>query len=317
MQNIIVTGGAGFIGSHTCERLLSMGKRVTALDNFDNFYSADAKRANIAKALQDANFNLVVGDIRDTELVERAFIENSADAIIHLAARAGVRPSIEQPMLYQDVNVGGTVSVLEAARKAGVKTIIFASSSSVYGGNKKLPFSEEDAVDCQVSPYGATKKSGELLCYVYHHLYSMNIACLRFFTVFGPRQRPDLAIHKFVRLILAGKPIPFFGDGSTGRDYTFIEDIVDGIIASLEKSYPYEIFNLGGSNPVSLAEMVETIERVLGKKAEIERLPEQPGDMRYTYADVSKAERLLGYKPKVSFEEGIRRFVEWHFSQEG
>ena len=316
METILVTGGAGFIGSHTSERLLAAGKRVVCVDNFDEFYPVEVKRANIADCLRNPGYSLVVGDIRDEKLMAAAVKDNEVEAIIHLAARAGVRPSIEQPILYQDVNIGGTVSVLEAARKAGVKTVLFASSSSVYGGNTKLPFSEDDPVDHQVSPYGATKKAGELLCYVYHHLYGLNITCLRYFTVFGPRQRPDLAIHKFVKAMLAGETIPMFGDGSSGRDYTFIDDIVDGLMAALAKSYPYEIINLGGSHPVSLKELIETIERVLGRKAEIEQLPEQPGDMRYTYADVSKAERLLGYKPKVGIEEGIRRFAEWYKSRQ-
>jgi UDP-glucuronate 4-epimerase len=306
----IVTGAAGFIGSHLCERLLKEGWTVVGIDNFDNFYDPKIKRSNIKNCLQNKQFRLVEGDIRDAASMNKTAGEG-ADVIVHLAARAGVRPSIELPALYADVNVNGTVSMLEAARKAGIKKFVFGSSSSVYGNNTKVPFSEDDNVDFPISPYAATKKAGELICHTYHHLYGIAITCLRFFTVYGPRQRPDLAIHKFTRLIEDGKPIPVYGDGSMMRDFTYIDDIIDGTIAAINKCAGYNIYNLGESRPVKVNDLIGEIEKSLGKKAVIERLPLQPGDVVRTYADVTKARRDLGYTPNTQISEGLKRFVEW------
>ena len=305
----MVTGAAGFIGSHLCEKLLAEGEQVIGLDNFDPFYDPDIKRANLAEVMKSGAFTLVEGDIRDSKCVEE--ILSGVDMIVHLAAKAGVRPSIADPQTYQDVNVHGTQVLLEAARNYGVKNFIFGSSSSVYGNNKKVPFAETDNVDYPISPYAATKKAGELICYTYHHLYEMDINCLRFFTVYGPRQRPDLAIHKFARLIEAGKPIPVFGDGSMRRDFTYIDDIIQGIRGAMEQCQGYEIYNLGESRPVRLDELIEKLEEALGKKAIIERQPLQPGDVEQTYADVSKAEKKLGYRPQTEIEEGLKQFVTW------
>jgi len=305
----LVTGAAGFIGSHLCEKLLAEGEQVIGLDNFDPFYDPDIKRANLAEVMKSGAFTLVEGDIRDSKCVEE--ILSGVDMIVHLAAKAGVRPSIADPQTYQDVNVHGTQVLLEAARNYGVKNFIFGSSSSVYGNNKKVPFAETDNVDYPISPYAATKKAGELICYTYHHLYEMDINCLRFFTVYGPRQRPDLAIHKFARLIEAGKPIPVFGDGSMRRDFTYIDDIIQGIRGAMEQCQGYEIYNLGESRPVRLDELIEKLEEALGKKAIIERQPLQPGDVEQTYADVSKAEKKLGYRPQTEIEEGLKQFVTW------
>ena len=305
----MVTGAAGFIGSHLCEKLLAEGEQVIGLDNFDPFYDPDIKRANLAEVMKSGAFTLVEGDIRDSKCVEE--ILSGVDMIVHLAAKAGVRPSIADPQTYQDVNVHGTQVLLEAARNYGVKKFIFGSSSSVYGNNKKVPFAETDNVDYPISPYAATKKAGELICYTYHHLYEMDINCLRFFTVYGPRQRPDLAIHKFARLIEAGKPIPVFGDGSMRRDFTYIDDIIQGIRGAMEQCQGYEIYNLGESRPVRLDELIEKLEEALGKKAIIERQPLQPGDVEQTYADVSKAEKKLGYRPQTEIEEGLKQFVTW------
>lgn len=308
-KRILVTGAAGFIGSHLCEKLLAEGEQVIGLDNFDPFYDPDIKRANLAEVMKSGAFTLVEGDIRDSKCVEE--ILSGVDMIVHLAAKAGVRPSIADPQTYQDVNVHGTQVLLEAARNYGVKNFIFGSSSSVYGNNKKVPFAETDNVDYPISPYAATKKAGELICYTYHHLYEMDINCLRFFTVYGPRQRPDLAIHKFARLIEAGKPIPVFGDGSMRRDFTYIDDIIQGIRGAMEQCQGYEIYNLGESRPVRLDELIEKLEEALGKKAIIERQPLQPGDVEQTYADVSKAEKKLGYRPQTEIEEGLKQFVTW------
>jgi len=277
MQTILVTGAAGFIGSHLCERLLADGRRVVGLDSFDSFYDPKIKRANIAGCLTNSNFRLVEGDIRDAEVVAAAL--KGCDLVVHLAARAGVRPSIEDPLLYQDVNVRGTNVILETMRKLGMKKLVFASSSSVYGNIKKVPFSETDVVDNPISPYAATKKAGELICHAYHHLFGMDITCLRFFTVYGARQRPDLAIHKFAKLILAGKSIPVFGDGSMMRDHTYIDDIIAGVVAAIDHCGGYKIYNLGESRPVLLSDLIAVIERAVGKKAMIERLPLQPGDV--------------------------------------
>ncbi len=310
-MKILVTGAAGFIGSHLCERLLTDGAEVVGLDNFDEFYSPAIKRSNIAECLEHKSFTLIEGDIRDVECVAGVLSRSDINTIVHLAARAGVRPSIEQPLLYQDVNINGTMVLLEAAKEYGIRKFIFASSSSVYGNNKKVPFAETDNVDFPISPYAATKKAGELICHTYHHLYDMDIMCLRFFTVYGPRQRPDLAIHKFARLIEADKPIPVFGDGSMRRDFTYIDDIIQGVMGAIEHCEGYEIYNLGESRPVRLDELIGEIEKALGKKAIINRQPVQPGDVIQTYADVAKAKAKLGYNPQTDIAEGLRIFVEW------
>ncbi|HEU4753145.1 MAG TPA: GDP-mannose 4,6-dehydratase [Armatimonadota bacterium] len=311
MATVLVTGAAGFIGSHVTERLLGRGDTVIGLDNFDPFYPRALKERNLQPALSHAQFRFVEGDLKDAGTLTALFAEHRPERIIHLAAKAGVRPSIQNPAAYVEANVHGTVNLLTACERHPVEHFVFASSSSVYGDAARVPFSETDRTDEPASPYAATKKAGEVLLFTYHRLLRMPVTCLRFFTVIGPRQRPDLAINKFVRLIEAGEPIPFFGDGSTSRDYTYIDDTVDGILAALDHPSGYEIYNLGRSNPVSLTEMVRTIERVTGKTAIPDRQPDQPGDVRATYADVSKAAARLGYEPKVSFEEGIRRFVEW------
>ncbi len=311
-MRVLVTGGAGFIGSHLLDRLVEGGGRAVCLDNFDDLYSPQVKRANIADALASGRVDLVEGDIRDAELCRSLLARDDVRAVVHLAARAGVRPSIEQPALYQQVNCEGTVNLLEAARLAdGVEKFIFGSSSSVYGINSKVPFSEDDPITQPISPYAATKRAGELLCHVYHHLYGLPVVCLRFFTVYGPRQRPDLAIHKFTRLIANGEPIPVYGDGTSRRDYTYYSDVVDGIMAALEAPLDFEIINLGNSEPVELHRLIELIEECLGKQARIERLPDQPGDVPVTYADISKARRLLGYEPRFPIGQGIADFVEW------
>jgi len=316
-MKILVTGAAGFIGSHLCERLLTDGAEVVGLDNFDEFYSPAIKRSNIAECLEHKSFSLIEGDIRDVECVAGVLSRNNINTIVHLAARAGVRPSIEQPLLYQDVNINGTMVLLEAAKEYGIRKFIFASSSSVYGNNKKVPFSETDNVDYPISPYAATKKAGELICHTYHHLYDMDIMCLRFFTVYGPRQRPDLAIHKFARLIEAGEPIPVFGDGSMRRDFTYIDDIIQGVMGAIEHCEGYEIYNLGESRPVRLDELIGEIEKALGKKAIINRQPVQPGDVVQTYADVAKAKAKLGYNPQTDISEGLNKFVAWLRSRSG
>jgi len=312
MASILVTGGAGFIGSHLVEALLSEGREVIVLDNFDDFYLPEVKRNNLEPFSRIPGFSLVEGDIRDEETVERVFTKQAIGVVVHLAARAGVRPSIQQPLLYNDVNVIGTAMLLEACRRHGIGKFIFGSSSSVYGNNTKVPFSEKDDVDMPISPYAATKRAGELLCATYHALYQLNVYCLRFFTVYGPRQRPEMAIHKFTRLIDRGLPVPRFGDGTSRRDYTFVTDIVAGVLRAIERVQGYEILNLGGSRTISLADLIALLEKHLGKKALIEADSDQPGDVRATWADVSKAQRLLGYDPKTSVEEGVARFVEWY-----
>jgi UDP-glucuronate 4-epimerase len=311
-MNFLVTGGAGFIGSHVCERLLRDGHSVWAFDDLNDFYDPQLKRKNIREIQSLAKpFEFVHGDITDAAALDEIFSSVKFDQVIHLAARAGVRPSLEQPALYQRVNVEGTVNVLEAARKSGVKKIIIASSSSVYGVNSKVPFSESDPIFSAISPYAASKLACEALGHVYHHIYKMDVTMLRFFTVYGPRQRPDLAIRKFATLINSGKPIPVFGDGNTARDYTFISDIVDGIIAATKKEFGFEIFNLGESETVSLNRMIELLEIALGKKAIIDRKPFQPGDVPVTFADISKTREKLGYNPCVKFGQGIKLFAEW------
>jgi UDP-glucuronate 4-epimerase len=312
-MNFLVTGGAGFIGSHVCERLLQAGHAVWALDDLNPFYSPAIKRRNLEEIAEAGKrFTFIEGDLGDVPALQGLFRTGRFDQVIHLAARAGVRPSLEEPELYQRVNVSGTVNILEAARLAGVKKITMASSSSVYGVNKKVPFAEDDPVFSAISPYAASKLACEALGHVYHYVYGMDVAMLRFFTAYGPRQRPDLAIHKFCKLIAAGKPIPVFGEAEkTARDYTFISDIVDGMMACTEKQFGFEIFNLGESQTVTLARLVELLEKSLGKKAIIERHPAQPGDVPVTFADITKSRKHLGYAPKVKIEEGIPLFVEW------
>lgn len=308
---ILVTGAAGFIGSHLCQRLLAGGEGVIGLDNFDPFYDVGVKRANVEECEKCEGFEFLEGDIRDAEFVEGTLKNYEIDAVVHLAAKAGVRGSIEDPVGYADVNVNGTVVMLEVARKRGIDKFVFASSSSVYGNNEKVPFCESDNVDFPISPYAATKKAGELICHTYHHLYGMNIMCLRFFTVYGPRQRPDLAIHKFARLIEAGEAIPVFGDGSMRRDHTYIDDIIDGVVAAMGACEGFEIYNLGNSTPIRLDELIGEIEKALGKKAIINRLPLQSGDVKQTYADITKAKRGLGYTPQRNLSTGLGDFVEW------
>ena len=311
-MNFLVTGGAGFIGSHVCERLLHDGHRVWAFDDLNNFYDPQFKQRNLREIQSLAkSFEFVHGDIADRAALDEIFSSVKFDQVIHLAARAGVRPSLADPALYQRVNVEGTVNVLEAARKNGVKKIIIASSSSVYGVNSKVPFSESDPIFSAISPYAASKLACEALGHTWHHIYKMDVAMLRFFTVYGPRQRPDLAIYKFAKLMTAGKPIPVFGDGSAARDYTFITDTLDGIIACTRKEFGFEIFNLGESQIVSLAKMIELLEDALGKTGVIDRQPLQPGDVPFTFADISKARAELGYNPQMKFEQGIKLFAEW------
>lgn len=314
-MRILVTGAGGFIGSHLCEKLLSQQHDVTALDNFDPFYERSTKCNNIAACLQQQRFRLIEADIRDADSVQSVLEQDRIECIVHLAAKAGVRPSIEDPLGYQDVNITGTMVLLEAARQHNIEKFIFASSSSVYGNNEKVPFVETDNVDFPISPYAATKKAGELLCHTYHHLFGMHITCLRFFTVYGPRQRPDLAIHKFARLIRDDQPIPVFGDGSMMRDFTYIDDILQGVLASIDKCSGYEIYNLGESSPVRLDNLINEIEKALGKKARINRLPEQPGDVRQTYADVTKAREKLGYQPTTQIQTGLTKFAQWFDQQ--
>jgi UDP-glucuronate 4-epimerase len=312
---VLVTGAAGFIGSHLTDALLQRGEAVVGLDNFDDFYDESIKRGNLAGAMDHEGFTLAEGDIRDPLFLQA--LPDGIHAIVHLAARAGVRPSIEQPVLYSDVNLMGTSELLALAREREMGAFVFASSSSVYGNNEKVPFSEDDAVDHPISPYAATKKSGELLCHAAAHLDAITMACLRFFTVYGPRQRPDLAIHKFARILRDGGEIPMFGDGTTSRDYTYIDDILAGVTAALDwvvqrsGQGAYEIINLGESRTVTLTEMIQVIGEEMGKEPSIRRLPMQPGDVRRTFADVSKARRVLGYEPSVDFPDGIRRFLAW------
>jgi UDP-glucuronate 4-epimerase len=314
---ILVTGGAGFIGSHLVERLLARGSRVVALDNFDAFYPAEVKRRNLAGASGHADFRLVEGDIRDASALDLALAGEGVGAVVHLAARAGVRPSIAEPALYASVNLEGTVAVLEACRRHAVPTLLFGSSSSVYGNNAKVPFAEDDPVDRPISPYAATKRGGELLAHTYHHLFGLRVACLRFFTVFGPRQRPDLAIHAFARLLAEGRPLPIFGDGSSGRDYTYVDDVVDGVLRALERTTSFHVWNLGGSHPVLLRELVDRLASGLGVPARLEHRPMPPGDVDRTWADVSRARAELGWTPSVGFDEGIERFLSWFRSERG
>src|SRR5881392_915389 len=309
-MRIMVTGGAGFIGSHLAEKLLAVGHEVVILDDFNDFYDPQIKHANIAGFAKDLTVCRV--DLRENDSVRTVFRREKVDAVVHLAARAGVRPSIQSPRLYYDTNVGGTLHLLEAARVTGVQRFIFASSSSVYGASKTIPFSEEEHLTQTLSPYGATKIAGEFLCSTYSHLYRMRLIALRYFTVYGPRQRPDLAIHQFTRRILVGQPIDQFGDGTTRRDYTYIDDVIQGTMAALNyDGSPFDIFNLGESETIQLKDLISAIEKALGKKAKVNRLPEQPGDMPLTCADISKARKLLGYNPATPFTDGLPRFVDW------
>ena len=344
MKIYLITGGAGFIGSTVVEKLLKQGNKVIVVDNFNDFYDYNRKIRNILEATENykkvneisenlskgekienlkrivnsKNFVLEYVDIRDMKKMDKIFSEYKIDLVFNPAAMAGVRPSLLDPMLYEEVNIKGYMNLLELCKKYGAKKFLQASSSSVYGNNKKVPFKETDIVDFAISPYAATKKSGEIIGHVYHKLYNIDMIQLRFFTVYGPKQRPDLAIHKFTKMVLAGEPIPFYGDGNTKRDYTYIDDIVDGILKSIDYLFKnqdvYEIFNLGESHVVSLKEMVETVEKVLGKKAVLDKQPMQLGDVEKTYADISKAKEILGYDPKTNFEDGIKKFVEWYMN---
>ena len=325
-MKVIVTGGAGFIGGHLCRRLLDEGHAVWAVDNFDPFYDPAPKRATVAELARCPAFRLVEADVCEPDAVRAALAAaglgtGEADVLVHLAARAGVRPSIQQPLLYSRINVEGTAATLELARVMEIPGYVFGSSSSVYGNAATVPFHEDDPAAAPVSPYAATKRAGELLCHAHNHLYGTAVVCLRFFTVYGPRQRPDLAIHKFARLMAAGRPVPFFGDGSTERDYTWVDDIVQGVEASVRyaRANPgaFEIFNLGESQTVSLRGLVELLAEALGVEPVLDRLPPQPGDVVRTCADVSRARRMLGYAPSVPIQEGIPRFVEWFRAANG
>lgn len=314
---ILVTGGAGFIGSHLVGRLLSQGNRVVVLDNFNDFYNPKVKRQNIEEIKEEfrqGELEVIEGDLRDAELVDRLFADYQFDLVHHLAAMAGVRASIENPAAYFEVNVLGTVNLLESAVKCGKPPIVFASSSSVYGGSKKIPFREDNPVSRPISPYAASKKAAELACHTYHHLHRLDITCLRFFTVYGPRQRPEMAIHRFTRHLTEGRPIPMFGDGSTSRDYTYIDDVVDGAVAAGERCNGFAVINLGNSSPVELRRLIDILGRTLKVDPTIEDLPMPPGDVPRTWADITLAEKELGYKPSVQIEDGIERFVEWFYS---
>jgi UDP-glucuronate 4-epimerase len=317
-RRILLTGGAGFIGSHVAEELIRRGAKLSIVDNLDNFYALSRKRLSLREIQNTGTYDFFEADVRDMDALRKVAECVQPEIVIHLAARAGVRPSIEQPALYESVNVAGTVNVLEIAREFKAQRLIFGSSSSVYGITNTVPFCEDDPKTRPISPYAATKLAAELMCYTYAHLYGLTTLCLRFFTVYGPRQRPDLAIHKFTALIEAGKPIPVYGDGSMGRDYTYVDDIVSGVVASLEYAprpkLPFEVFNLGNSHPVRLQELIAQLEAATGKKAQQERLPDQPGDVPITWANIDKAKRLLGYSPKTSMEQGLRNFVAWYRS---
>jgi UDP-glucuronate 4-epimerase len=331
-ERILLTGGAGFIGSHLAEAILKRGSHLSIVDCMDDFYSPSWKEANLDAIRKTGEFDFYNLDICDREALSKAVAQARPDVVIHLAARAGVRPSIEQPSLYEQVNIAGTVNLLELCRKNKVKKFVFGSSSSVYGASSHAPFSEDQQELRPISPYAATKLSGEMLCYTYAHLYRLPSICLRFFTVYGPRQRPDLAIHKFTALIEAGKPVPVFGDGGSGRDFTFVDDIVAGILASVDypmsasatngngnghaNAVPFEVFNLGNSHPIKLRDLVSMLEEVIGREAIRETHPFQPGDVPLTWADVSKANRLLGYKPATDLKEGLAQFVQWYRSSD-
>lgn len=314
-MRIFVTGAAGFIGSSVCDRLLADGHRVLGIDNFNAFYDPVVKARNIAEAERHPHFECIRGDICDGGTLADAFARFRPERVIHLAAWAGVRPSIEHPAIYQKVNLEGTLTLLEQCRLAGIDRLVFASSSSVYGARKAVPFREDDPVDNPISPYAATKKAGELLCYTWHHLHGLHTHCLRFFTVYGPRQRPEMAIHKFARLIEAGQPLTLFGDGQSSRDYTYIDDIVDGVVASVERVEGYRIYNLGESETTTLVDLVEHLGRALGRTPQVRFAPMQPGDVPRTFADIDRARAELGYAPRVKIAEGIQRFAAWFEAQ--
>ncbi len=311
MAKILVTGGAGFIGSHLSETLLRQGHEVICLDNFNDYYDSRIKRNNISVLQEESKYALIEGDILNLNLLRQIFADYRFDIVVHLAARAGVRPSIREPLLYQQVNVEGTTNLLEMAKEFRTQKFIFGSSSSVYGENKKVPFSESDPVDHPISPYASTKKACELICYTYHHLYDIPTTCLRFFTVYGPRQRPDMAIHKFTQAIDAGERITMFGDGGSRRDYTYITDIIEGICKSIEFCSDYHIYNLGESKTIELRELIQLIAKCLEKEPTIQKLEMQPGDVPITFADITKAKSEISYHPKVNIEQGITKFVEW------
>lgn len=311
-MNILVTGGAGFIGSHLCEKLINLGFKVICIDNFDDFYKPAIKENNISKIINDSNFKLYRADICNLEQIDEIFSKNNIELVIHLAAKAGVRPSIKDPLLYEKVNVTGTVNLLECCKNHNISKLIFASSSSVYGGNKKIPFSEDDNVDYPISPYAATKKAGELICHTYHSLYKISVFCFRFFTVYGPRQRPEMAIHKFTRQILNGERIEIYGNGSSSRDYTYIDDIISGVAGSLDKINGFEVINLGNSNSVKLISLVGLIEDITGSKAKLKFVESQPGDVFMTYADIGKAKKMLKYSPETNIKDGLIKFTEWY-----
>lgn len=316
-MKILLTGGAGFIGSHLAEHLIGRGDSVLILDNLNDYYDPAIKVGNLSAAVKSPLTTFINGDILDVRLLDRIFGERQFDVIVHLAARAGVRPSLEQPLLYEEVNCRGTLNLLEQARKHNIRRFVFASSSSVYGNVQEVPFREDARVDRPVSPYAATKAAGELYCHNYFHLYKISSTALRFFTVYGPRQRPDMAIHKFTALIDSGKPVPFYGDGSTERDYTYYSDIVAGIVASIDRDLGFEIFNLGESRTTKLSTLVSLIEESLGRKAVLNRLPMQQGDVVMTCADITKARKLLDYNPSTQVETGVKKFVEWYKARKG
>lgn len=325
-MQFLVTGGAGFIGSHLSQELMKRGDSIISIDNFNDYYDVKLKESNYRCVLKSSTFynayyKMYRGDIRDKKLIETIFKENTIDGVISLAANAGVRPSIDDPLYYVDVNLMGLTNILEGMRLNNCKSIVFISSSSVYGNNKKVPFSEKDSVDKPISPYAATKKAGELLCYTYHSLFNISVACLRYFTVYGPRQRPDLAINKFTKRLMNDEPIEMYGDGSTSRDYTYVSDIVNGTILALDyickNNKVYEIFNLGGSNPISLIELIQVISITVGKTPKINQLPMQPGDVNITYSDYSHAKKILGYEPKINIREGIQMFYNWNIENGG
>ncbi len=312
MKKILVTGGAGFIGSHIIKKLMDRGDGVVCVDDFNDYYDPSLKRDRISKFLKDYSFPVEIVDIANFTMLKKVFQKNKFDAICHLAARAGVRYSIDNPYIYQKTNVEGTLNMLDLAKEFGIKNFIFASSSSVYGGNKKIPFSETDTVDHPISMYAATKKATEVMAHVYHHLYQMNCTGLRFFTVYGPWGRPDMALFKFTKSILANKPIDVFNHGDHHRDFTYIDDIVRGVVAAIDKSYPYEIINLGNSRTESLTDFIATIEKCLGIKAKKNMLPMQKGDVHKTHADTTKAKKLLGFQPTTNIDVGIRNFINWY-----
>lgn len=316
MQKILITGGAGFIGSHATASLLKKGYHIVCIDNFDPFYDEQVKKINIKNFLGNPNYKFYKDDIRKIDRLNQIFQKGKIDKIIHLAAKAGVRPSLENPKAYEETNIGGTLNLLELARKYSIKQFIFGSSSSVYGNNKQVPFSEEDKTDFQISPYGTTKRAGELLCRTYSHLYRIPITCLRFFTVYGPKGRPDMAPYKFTEAIYKGLPITKYGDGTSRRDYTYIDDIIDGIASALAKPFQFEIINLGGGDKITLNKFISLIERLVGKKGKIKISSKQKGDVDITYADISKAKRLLNYQPKYKVADGMKKFVAWYLKNQ-